>query len=224
MNKETKKVLTQDTVAETENLLGGKHWSEFGPMEQLFCLGNAMSDNERKMNHLKKIGDTHYGMFWSDFKNMITLYGFVPALEYNFEYSSWYNSIEECIIYYHPIKGMVIHATSFSNKTSVNGGHLYAEIEANSGDDAKTIWKWLSTGGRIKDLVYETQQDVREGLFSKLNELESAGTFLNRWTKKNRFLWFLDYVEDKVPGYDYQAITQSKIERCPKEFRDIIGR
>lgn len=225
MNKETERVLTQDTIYESEKILGKDHWSEFDKSDNAFCLLKAMADNERKTNHLKKLGDTHYGMKWDEFKRLIKSYGFVPALEYDFKYDYFGDSnIEEDIIYYHPLKGMVIHATSYGNKDHINGGNLYAEIEANSEEDVNTIYRWLSTGGCIKDLIFETQQDIREGLFSKLVELETAGKFLNIWNKKNRFLWFVDYSEEKINGYDYKAITRSKIERCPQELRDIIGR
>lgn len=225
MNKETERILTQDTVYESEKILCKDNWSEFNEMDNAFCLFKAMSDNHRKTEHLKGLGDTYWGVDWNEFKNLIKSYGFIPALEYDFKYDSFGESCtEECIIYYHPEKGMVIHATSFGNKDHINGGNLYAEIEANSDEDEEVICKWLSTGGCIEGLIYETQQDIREGLFSKLNELETAGKFLNRWTNKNRFLWFVDYSEEKKNGYDYRVITQNKIKRCPQEFRDIIGR
>jgi hypothetical protein len=64
---------------------------------------------------------------------------------------------------------------------------------------------------------------VREGLFSKLDELESVGKFLSLWTNQNRFLWFLDYNESKIDGYDYKKITYDKIMKCPIELQNIIG-
>jgi len=84
----------------------------------------------------------------------------------------------------------------------------------------------LSTGGCIdhEKMIYETQQDTREGLFSKLAILEGAGKFLPKWTGKRRcILWFVDFIESKVPGYDYKQITLNKIRRCPKEMQEIIG-
>jgi hypothetical protein len=185
-----------------------------------------MEDNQRKEEHLKSINDTYFGIGWIEFKDLIKLHGFVPALEYDINYNKWETpSVEEAIIYYHPNKGLIIWATSFNNKTTLNGGHLYGEIQANSKKDEETIWRWLSTGGCIdqKNNIWETQHDVREGLFSKLNILESAGKFLSKWTKKDRFLWFVDYAEDDVLRYDYKAITREKILRCPKELQDIIG-
>lgn len=73
------------------------------------------------------------------------------------------------------------------------------------------------------DLVFETSHDVREGLFFKLEELESAGKFLPKWTNKDRFLWFVDYVEGHTEGYNYKQIAHDKIMRCPKELQEIVG-
>jgi hypothetical protein len=226
MDKNTEKILTHDSLADTEQILGGKHWSQFNDKENMFSLGKFMIDNQIKDEHLKSIGDTHFGMSWNEFKKLIQQHGFINAYSYKLDYKGWSNPTkEEVIIYYHQKKGLIIYAESFNNKTTVNGGKLYGEIKANNTESEKVIWKWLSTGGCIDadNMIYDTSHDVREGLFSKLNELESAGTFLNKWTKKDRFLWFVDYVEDDVEGYDYKKITLDKIKKCPKELQDIIG-
>lgn len=229
MDRIIEKLLTHDPVADTESLLGDKHWSEFTEDEQLFCLARSMSYNAFKNKHLQSIGDTYFGMSWKDFKKLLMArsfkIGFTNELSYNY---NDHIGIEEEIIYYQPDKGMIVYATSFSDQRTINGGTLYAEIQARDADTKtkETIWKWLSTGGLInkEDLIYETSHDVREGLFSKLEILESTGTFLKKWTNKDRFLWFVNYIESKNKPYDSKMITQSKIERCPQELREIIGR
>ena len=220
MNKETERILTQDSLSETEQILGNKHWSEFTDTENGFALLKVISDNERKTKHLKGLGDTYWGIKWDEFKDLIKAHGFVPALEYEF---IKYEKPDEAIIYYHPTKGLIIWATSFDGKDHINGGELYGEIKANSEADQEVIWMWLSTGGCIEDLVYETKQDIREGLFNKLNELETAGVFQNKWIKKNRFLHFVDYSIEDI-NRDYKIATQIKINKCPQEMRNIIGR
>lgn len=227
MDTLTERILEQDTIAETEKILGKEHWSVFTKEENMFCLAKAMSDNQNKDNHLKNIGDTHFSMTWDELKALLSRKGFVNALTYEFEYIGRDETrMEEAIIYYHPDKGMVVYADSYFGKTRVNGGNLYAEIQANRPEDEQTIWRWLSTGG-CRDherRIYETSHDIREGLFSKLDTLATAGKFLPEWTNKDRFLWFVDYMENKEPDYDYKAITQSKIEKCPEAFRKIICR
>jgi hypothetical protein len=222
VDKITEKVLMHDTIAESEKILGRDHHSQFDDKDMQFVIWKAALDNQTKKDYLQSIGDTHFGMTWDEFKNMLVNYGFINGLTYKFDYKK---RKEEAIIYYQPIKGMIVFATSWDNK-SVNSGNLYAEIKANSKEDRETIWRWLSTGGCIdsENMIYETQHDVREGLFSKLNELETAGTFLNRWTNQKRFLWFVDYAESKKKGYDNTIITQQKINKLPKEARAIMGK
>ena len=43
------------------------------------------------------------------------------------------------------------------------------------------------------------------------------------WTKKNKFLWFVNYVEENKENFDYKEITKNKILKCPKEMQEIIG-
>lgn len=228
MDSKTENILMKDSLGETEKMLGGKHWSQFDDFENGLVFVSLARDNKIKKDHLKSLGDTYWGMTWYEFKNLIKERGFVEGYSYELEYRGKYDSHstnEEIIIYYHPEKGLIIYAESFSNKTSINGGTLYGEIQAYDKEREPVIWKWLSTGGcrDVEKGIFATSHDIREGLFSKLDTLESAGRFLNRWTDKKRFLWFVDYMEDDVEGYDYKEITREKIKKCPKELQDIIG-
>jgi hypothetical protein len=222
MDKLTKKILRNDSISESEKMIG-KNWQEFNDEENMATLGFNYLNNKIKDTYLSSLGDTHFNMSWKEFKQLIIGRGFVSAMEYDIHHDD--NEIDEFVIYYHPKKGLIVCATSYWNKTNVNGGELYGEIQANSKDDIDIIYKWLSSGGCIdKDkMIFSTSHDVREGLFSKLDELESAGRFLPRWTERNRFLWFVDYKEDKVKGYDYKKITNKKLLKCPKELREIVG-
>lgn len=222
MDKRTEKILRKDSIAETEKVLGDKDYHKFNGDENLLMMGRFLVDNEIKNEHLESIGDTHFKMTWQEFKQLIIGKGFIAAMEYDIQHD---DDVDEFIIYYNPQKGLIITATSFWNKRSVNGGTLYGEIQANSEDDVNTIFNWLSTGGCIdKDkLIFSTSHDVREGLFSVLDELETAGRFLPKWTDKNSFLWFLDYNETKMEKYDYKEISKEKLLRCPKEMQEIVG-
>jgi hypothetical protein len=211
MDKETEQLLTYDPIAETEKQFGNKHWSEFNDMESMFSLLNAMEYNQKKKEHLKKINDTYYGITWNDFKELLKEKGFQKGLSYQKEYKHFepYTK-EEFVIYYHKEKGLIVWAESYNNMTTINSGKLYGEIEANSKKDEETIWRWLATGGKINstERVYTTSHDIREGLFSMLDTLETAGHFLPKWIDKKRFLWFVDYIESKVENYDYEERKQ----------------
>jgi hypothetical protein len=221
MDELTKKVLSIDTISEVEKMLG-KNWQEFTNDENLAMLDLAFLTNTIKTSHLKEIGDTHSQMTWNEFKYLLGQKGFVNAYSYDFEYDG---QVNEFIIYYNSSKGWVICATSYSNKTTVNGGNFYAEIEANSKESRKDVFRWMGSGGLInKDgLVLHTSHDVRDGLFSKVEELEKYGKYLNKWTDPDRFLWFLDFSETKVPNYNFRNLTKNKIEKCPDDFRQMIG-
>lgn len=227
MDSKTEIVLMKDSLAETEKMLGGKHWSQFNDFENGLALVLFARDNKIKKEHLQSIGDTYWGMTWNEFKSLIKEKGFIKGYSYEIDYNGYSEPTqEEMCIYYNPEKGLVIWAESFNNKTSINGGTLYGEIQAYEGEEnRRTIFRWLSTGGcrDIEKGIYTTSHDIREGLFSKLDTLESAGKFLNRWTDKNRFLWFVDFNEEKLKDYDYKALSKEKIKKCPKELQDIIG-
>lgn len=220
MNK-TSEILKHDSLAKTEKKFG-KNWQEFDDLKNLLSMGEFIKDNQIKEDHLKSIGDTYFNMSWNEFKRKLESYGFVLGLKYDITHD---DDIDEVVIYYHKEKGLIVFADSYFNKKDVNGGHLYGEIKANSKDDCKIVYQWMSTGGYVDvdNLIFDTQQDVREGLFHKLSMLESAGKFLPIWTNKNRFLWFVDYIENKVENYDYKKITHDKIELCPKELQEIVG-
>jgi hypothetical protein len=222
MNKRTEKILKKDSIAETEKILDNKHWSEFNYDENLFMLGKSIVDNENKNKYLASMGDTYFEMSWEKFKQLIVKKGFLVAMEYDFQHK---DNVDEFIIYYHPQKGLIICATSYWNKKSINDGTLYGEIQANSKDDIQTIYRWLSTGGCIDEdkMIFSTSRDIREGLFSVLDELETAGKFLSKWIEKNRFLWFVDYVEKNAKGFDYKKISKEKLAKCPREMQEIIG-
>lgn len=234
MNSETENILRQDSLYESEKMLGNKHWSEFNEIEQGLSMLKFFDDNQKKKDHLESIGDTYWGIKWDTFINLIETNGFKTALRYDFEYNGFSKpSIEEAILYYHPQKGLIIWAESFGGKDHINGGKLYGEVymkEEMWQDITKVLtsshgsfayWDKESNIDVYKEQVY-FNFDIREGLIHNINKVEEVIPFAPVW-KDTQFLWFVDYVEDKVPGYDYKEITQQKISRCPKEFQDIIG-
>ncbi|MEG0898398.1 MAG: hypothetical protein RSF40_01630 [Oscillospiraceae bacterium] len=210
------KLLNFDPIAAVEEMTEGKHWSEFDDSESNMSLWMAVMSGEAKRNALKEIGDTYWGMTWSEFISLIEKHGFKCALRYDIPYE---NKLEEAIIYYNNY-GFVIWATSFSEKKSVNGGTLYGQLRTHQDfshcDDLSQC-----SNGYFADDKLSFSVDVREGLFHHLNKAIAHADPLSIW-EDNAFLWFVDYVEDDEPTYDYKAITQDKIHRCPSEFQNIV--
>lgn len=228
MDNRTEKLLRQDSLAETEKIFGDKHWSQFDEQEQAFSMLKFIFDNEKKEEHLKSVGDTYNGMPWNDFITLIESYGFKEGLKYDFK-APKYNlnepdRIEEAILFYHPSKGLILWATSFGNKVHINGGKVYGMIEYKDWETCNKVLSGCSHGGNGEENnIRYFDYDIREGLIHTLNKIDSNSKLLPKWQGRRPFMWFLDYFEEKVDDYDYKAITESKIERCPKELQDIIG-
>lgn len=223
MDQKTENILKHDTVKETEKRLG-KRWTEFNPAEEVVCLSNAVNDNKEKSDHLKSIKDTYHSMSWNEFKTMVENYGFKIGLAYDVK-SNHSDDIEEFILYYHVMKGLIMWVSSYFSKTKINSGTCYGEIKPFEGDEnIDTVWSWISSGGIINNTnIFKTDFDIREGMFFRLNKLESHGNFMPIWTGKDRFLWFLDWNEQETKDYDYKKITSEKISKCPDEVINIIG-
>jgi len=228
----TEQLLNHDSIAQVEKELG-KHHSEFNNLDNMYMLFKGMKHNKRTSEHLKSIEDTYFGMSWDYFVNLIKRYGFVEGLTYKFKHISFGEENEEqAIIYYHPSKGLVIWAETYGGD-SVNGGTLYGMVKGI--EDWKTLSKALDhcshgssayydeNGQMIMKECIDFSVDIRKGLIHRLNNIESVTEFMPQWKDEEPFLWFVDYVEDKEPGYDYKEITKSKIKRCPQELQNIIS-
>lgn len=229
MNNRTDELLHKDSLAESEKMFGGKHWSEFNEAEQLISMFKAMDDNEKKSKHLQSIGDTYWGLKWNDFISLIEQYGFKKGLRYDFVAPKYRDDeedrIEEAILFYQTEKGLILWATSFGNKDHINSGSVYGMIKYKNWEDT---WEALnhssngSNGEKDKNIRYFSL-DIREGLIHKLNGIDNTLKLLSKWSGDLPFLWFLDYTEEKQPNYDYKAITEDKIKKCPEEMQNIIN-
>ena len=221
------RVLNFDPIAEAERLVGGKHWSEFTDKENAMMLLVARISGQNKERILQNLGDTFWGMGWAAFKDKLLERGFKLGLSYNFQVERTYDNskkTEEAIIYYNPSKGIVVFATSYGDKTSINGGTAYAEVKAFSDETQNDVMRSISSGGFIhgSDNIFETSWDIREGMFRHIERMEQYADFQSKWINKQRFLWFVDYAEEEIAGYDYKEIAQRKIAQLPAEARAII--
>jgi len=223
MKEITEKILRYDPIYETEKMVKKNHWSEFDDLENMLSILMFTDHNKKKEEHLKSIGDTYHNIKWEDFKNLIKQHGFKEGLSYNFKHYDDSTKEEEAIIYYHPEKGLVIWATSYWNKKSVNGGKMYGMIQYNE-DNSNDMWRVLNgcSNGTIEENYRNFDYDIREGLIHTINKIEEKFVFVNKWIK-TPFLWFVDFTEEKQKGFDYKEITKNKIEKCPKELQEIIG-
>lgn len=86
--------------------------------------------NRKKVEHLKSIGDTHFGITWINFIEIAKAYGFKSGYCQKFTGTGWSDKDveEEEIIFFHEEKGLILHAESFDGK-SVNSAKVYGEVK-----------------------------------------------------------------------------------------------
>lgn len=150
--------------------------------------------------------DTYFSMPMKDFKSTLKRMGFELVLEDPLDEGNFYR------IWWHK-DGFIISSDSYWGDKSVNGGNMYFSFEPN-----KKYWvEGCSGGGGTHMYSY----DIREGLRAKIEDLRENGKFLNPWNQFP-FLWLLSYMDTKVEGYDFKAITAARIARLPQEVQDCI--
>ena len=225
MNEKTKNILNFDPIATAETLLGKRHESWDTKTDGMVALGLAMMTNQKKAEHLKSIGDTHFGITWIDFIEIAKAYGFKSGYCQKFTGTGWSDKgvEEEEIIFFHEEKGLILHAESFDGK-SVNSAKVYGEVKI--GDKLeKNQWEALngcSHGGNGNGTM-SFDVDVREGFRFHLDALSEAFEFSKSWSKVP-FLWFLNYMDTKNKNYSYEKINMQKIvASTPEVYKIIFG-
>lgn len=210
-----REVKRSDILADVEKVTG-KHWSEFNDSENGLALMLHLAESKRLEKEFKSMEDTYFGIHWNEFKELLIKNGFKEGLSYDFDYQG---SVDEAIIYYHT-DGIIVFATSFGNKSSVNEGKAYLEMK---GEDC---WNLLHSGGLYNktEWLWSNYFDIREGMFQEINKLKTNCEILKQWRKPDSWLWFVDYTESKAKDYDYKEITNRKIELLPEECRYILNK
>ena len=224
MNEKTKNILSFDPIATAETLIGKRHDDWNIETEGMAALGLAMLSNQAKKEHLKSIGDTHFGITWQDFIEIAKAYGFKCGFCQKFTGTGWSDEgiEEEEIIFFHEEKGLILHAESFDGK-SVNSARVYGEVKLNDGKLERCQWDALngcSHGGNGNGTMY-FDVDVREGFRFHLDAVSEAFELSTSWSKVP-FLWFLNYMDTKDENYSYEKINEQKIAACTPEVRKII--
>jgi hypothetical protein len=233
-DEKTEKILKHDSLAESEKILGDKHWSEFSEDETKFSMGKFMMDNEIKKDYLKSIKDTYWRIPWDEFISVIEAYGFKRAWSQIFIDSdeTKTNKQEEEIIYYHKDKGLVLWAESYTlcSQKDINKGTVFsiADIEG-----TEEWWKYREGSSGVYDGFLHMDFDIREGVIHKIEKISNL-KLLNKWNAKQEWMHFVNFDESreiykddnrdyKVTGKLRDEITQKKINLCCDEFQEIIN-
>lgn len=223
MNETTRNILNFDPVATAEALIGKRHEDWDIETDGMAALGLAMATNQAKREHLESIGDTHFGITWQKFVEIVKAYGFKSGYCQKFTGTGWSDKgvEEEEIIFFHEEKGLILHAESYDGK-SVNSAKVYGEVKIGE-ELERNQWEALngcSHGGNGNGTM-SFDVDVRAGFRFHLDALSEAFEFSKSWTKVP-FLWFLNYMDTKDKNYSYEEINKQKINASTPEVRRII--
>lgn len=203
-----------DPINEAEKFTGKRTGDSL--RDPTAALGFAI--NYKKAKQLQGLlmlqDDTHFRTEWKDFLRIAKSEGF--EIVHTEKFDGQYNDTkgEQFIIGWHP-DGILLCAETHM-KNHVNRAEIYYYLDGESRPDC--------TGGGPSGKEgdkWEISKDVREGLRHHLNSSRGKGKFLPQWPKQP-FLWLLTYMDTKDPGFDYKAITKSRIEKLPKHVQDAI--
>ena len=213
-----KEALEFDPLAHAEKVFGNKHWSEFSREESSAALGLAMLHNKRTSKLLKESHDTHFGMSWEEFEEIITSNGFKIGYEERFPYEDH----EEKAIMFYREDGLLIWATSFGHMRSVNGGKLIGEIKLNDRTDRRNIPSCSNGFHDFDNNKLNFSTDVREGLIWFINQMNQYGEFVPQWEEEDKFLWFLNFGAKEKNSDNYREISKKKMELFCDEAKKIV--
>ena len=216
-----RKALRSDGIMDAE-IATGKSYKEDSATLALGMVNHFVL-NERKRALLSELGDTHFHIPWTDFTQLLRNYGFEFVVERQFDYHDAHPTF---LIAAHPQKKLLLCVTSFlwdmDSKETINSGIVYGTVRVPN--EAEWDVLYGCSHGRYGD-SQNFSYDVREGLFLKLRDIESAlGPFLD-WKDPNRFLWMRDYVQEKDKSRDWCRDRDDFLQAAPAWVRDfIIGR
>ena len=199
-----------DPLAAAETITGHSYKDDADTMTIGMALG--MAHNKAKAAALRDSLDSYYNMPFADALDLFADLGFAEVLHDNF--AGTYGP-EEYVILWHP-DGILATCESYmgdrNNSSKILYNYRHHDGRYPSG---------LTSSGHMFGEVWVGDHDAREGVRHNLDALRAEGEFLPVWVER-QFLWLLTYMDSKVEGYDYQAITAERVNRLPENVRRAI--
>lgn len=224
MTTEIENLLQSDPLLDAETLTGASYKDDEGTLALGMVLHLEKSARVREEMGLRD--DTHYGSDFEQALRVLAELGFSIIHEHAFSPKTYSGEDtarnERYIILWRA--GVLATLTSYQ-ETRVNTFEIHYNWRQNEGVKP---FQYTSSGHYDSDsydngeYVWIGHHDVRTGLRHTLSNLEHNGEFLNIWIERP-FLWFVDYAQEKVEGYDYKAITKQVIATFPIEVIAAIG-
>jgi hypothetical protein len=223
-NEEILKVMHRDPLQVAESVIGESHPS-WDSDEKLFALRLVGQHNRQKTELLKARNDTCFSTKTTEHREILLANGFELIYEEKFIDDTYVNSPkypqpaheQQFFIYYrHP--GILLAFDTYHD--NVNGGHLYYNWKAHS-ETIRIPDRVLESGFTTQAGIHVGSRDCREGLIMAIERMEEHGTFLETWVE-GQFIWLLNYMESKSPGYDHAYISLKKLRALPDRVRKLI--
>ena len=196
--------LNLDPIAEVERILGK---TSLDNDEMMLAAGLMAIKSQEQNNLLTQIGDVSSDITWESLKSTLKSYGF--KFGYVNSFTPYENREEEEIIAYRE-DGLIVYVNSYSGD-SLNSGNIYFEATPKEGYDIKDVYYKVgeihASGGMSNDKTYcDFHFDIRDGMMWRIAEVCKVANLVPTWKYENKFLWFVNYEEDKVDGYNYKNV------------------
>lgn len=221
MSQNIDQLLSIDPIHQAEVLLNTKLHNNNNDVFAFAALNFAATKHEAVSKALEEIGDVNsWDQSLDVYMSILEAAGFKQVLVEDIP-----GTKDKFYVYWDD--GVMISFDTYYNHTTINGGHVYLNFEADSEDNyMKAFSSSQCSHGPLKviDGKYFTTvgKDCRQAVLHTLNKLKQHGTILPKW-KKQPFLWLLHYMDTKVEGYDYKALNQERISQLPIEVQQAIG-
>lgn len=222
----TDEFLKFDALAHAEELTGKSYKEDDETMK--VGLGAHMIFNELKKTRLAEERDTHWGIPFVTFQQIMTELGFARVLHLPFTKEanddSWPTTEEYFEVWFNRKYGALITTDTYttadfdspkelrSHYHTINSAHLQFNIEYSEGAD---LWDISMSSSPIDYVEGDPHRracslDLREGFRHNWKKLHEAGTFLTPWLKP--------YSSGGVDLYHYGDEHQMRMEKTGEKY------
>ena len=187
-----------------------------------------MNETTKQAKNMTK--DTGPFTTWQQYIDTVKSCGFEIGYRKSFE-SSDGKKYEE-IIFYDIENGLILYAVGGTYAIRAN---LYGEIKLTVDNESNSCCGWFTDAqwevlkkhcrhlskSQEENGTWSFHLDTRYGFREQLSALLETFDLSKTWSIVH-FLWFVNFMEENAPNYDYNAIALEKIEACNPEVGKII--
>ena len=182
-------------------------------------IGLFIDANNLKRRVLSSLDDTYSRTTLAEYLRIAKEEGFEIVLEVPF--TGHDNKQVKLFVLFNKADGILLCFDTYGGD-KVNGGKFYYNWTPNG--SWHEAYQFTSSGGFREingHLIWSGDHDCKEALRAHLAGLRDHGKFVTPW-KVQPFLWLLHYMDTKVDGYDYKAITKSRIDQFADKVKQAI--